>query len=122
MSELSKQQRFGPVGVESRSPSPTIPSSRGGRATGGRSEDPPLSVSTPSKTDRNRQTPTIRGVYGPSTDAATSNPSRRQPSGPAPARPLTATPGATAEGSVDPDLAAVVRVWDDLPEAVRAGI
>src|SRR5262245_15810316 len=48
--------------------------------------------------------------------------SRQEPSQSAPKRLPTATENATGLRPADPDLAAVIDVWDRLPQAVRAGI
>ncbi len=52
-----------------------------------------------------------------------SNPSLRQyPNESGSIRPSTATQNATRLLPDDPDLAAVVEAWPDLPEAIKAGI
>jgi hypothetical protein len=49
--------------------------------------------------------------------------SRQHASGSVPVRPPTATQNATRDCVVpDPDLAAIVAAWPELPEAIKAGI
>jgi hypothetical protein len=84
-------------------------------------ESPPLR-SIPSGTDRTRQSPTLATASGVSPDQPFVRSSRQEATGPAPTRPQTATPNATRALPDDPGLGLIVERWEQLPEAVRAGI
>jgi len=82
----------------------------------GSSPSPVISERTRQNTSKAANSNELRQAHS---DSA----SRTEPTQDDPRRPPRATRGATRDCIVDdPDLAAVVAAWPELPEAIRAGI
>jgi hypothetical protein len=77
---------------------------------------------SPVTTDRTRQKPPRADIPKGLGQSGIRSQVRQPATVNAPIRPLTATENATGLRPTDPGLATVIGAWDELPEALRAGI
>ena len=84
----------------------------------------PLTEPTRTKPTGSDKTPSFGGSHPSSPKVHPNPPSRPNPTVPVPSRSLRATRVCVVAPATDdnPDLAAVVEAWPDLPEALKAGI